>query len=112
MKNLSQDLYTSKALQEHVWEVTLAGNEHPVFKAHFEGNPLLPAFLQIDIFAALIDKKIIKIERCKFKQPIRPSDTIVYEIIKNMDDMYRVKILKENEVASEIKIICDSSKEA
>jgi hypothetical protein len=36
----------------------------------------------------------------------------VYEIIKNMDDMYRVKILKENEVASEIKIICDSSKEA
>jgi len=112
MRLLSKDLYTSRQLEESRWEVTLTSEEHPVFKAHFEGNPLLPAFLQIDIFAELIQRSIVKIERCKFKQPIRPTDTIVYEIIKNMDNMYRVKILKKNEVASEIKIVCDLPKEA
>jgi 3-hydroxyacyl-[acyl-carrier-protein] dehydratase len=107
MRLLSKDLYTFKALEENIWKVVLAGAEHPVFRAHFEGNPLLPAFLQIDIFAELIGKKIVKIERCKFKQPIRPNDTIVYEIIKSIENIYRVKILKENEVVSEIKIVCE-----
>ena len=111
MRLLSKDLYTSKPLQENTWEVMLAGAKHPVFKAHFEGNPLLPAFLQIDIFAELIGKKIVKIERCKFKQPILPNDTIVYEVIKQEDTMYRVKILKKNEVTSEIKIVCASAEE-
>jgi len=112
MRLLSQDLYVSKQLEESRWEVTLTNEEHPVFKAHFEGNPLLPAFLQIDIFAELIQRKIVKIERCKFKEPIKPTDIIVYEIIKNIDNMYRVKILKKNEMASEIKIVCNSLKEA
>jgi 3-hydroxyacyl-[acyl-carrier-protein] dehydratase len=111
MRLLSKDLYIAKAIEENVWEVVLADAGHPVFKAHFEGNPLLPAFLQIDIFAELIDKKIVKIERCKFKQPILPNDTIVYEVIKQLDTMYRVKILKNDEVTSEIKIVCVSSEE-
>ena len=111
MQDLSKDLYTVKQLEANLWEVTLSGAEHPVFKAHFEGNPLLPAFLQIDIFAELIGRKIVKIERCKFKQPILPNDTIVYEVIKQIDNMYRIKIFKKNEVTSEIKIICTPYKE-
>jgi 3-hydroxyacyl-[acyl-carrier-protein] dehydratase len=111
MKSLSKNLYVSKCISEHKWEVTLASEEHAVFKAHFEGNPLLPAFLQIDIFAELIDKKIVKIERCKFKQPILPNDIVVYEVIKQVDDMYRIKIFKKNEITSEIKIVCTPYKE-
>jgi len=111
MQDLSRDLYAVKKLQENIWEVILSGAEHPVFKAHFEGTPLLPAFLQIDIFAELIGKKIVKIERCKFKQPILPNDTIVYEVIKQIDNMYRIKIFKKNEVTSEIKIVCTSIEE-
>jgi len=110
--HLSKNLYSFKKLQENRWEVILSGAEHPVFKAHFENNPLLPAFLQIDIFAELIDEKIVKIERCKFKQPILPNDIIIYEVIKKIDDMYRVKILKNNEVTSEIKVVCASSGES
>ncbi len=107
MRTLSQNIYRSKRLSDNRWEVVLSDVSHPVFQAHFEGNPLLPAFLQIDIFAMLIGKKIIKIERCKFKQPILPNDTIIYEIVKKIDMMYRVKILKNDEVTSEIKIVCE-----
>ena len=106
MKFLNKNLYHVKVLNEKSWEVVLSGADHPVFQAHFEGNPLLPAFIQIDIFAALIEKKITKIERCKFKQPILPNDIIVYEIIANVDNAYKVKIVKKNEVVSEIKIVC------
>ena len=106
MHLLNKDLYRAKPLDAQRWEVTLSDEIHPVFKAHFEGNPLLPAFLQIDIFGELLNKPIIKIERCKFKQPIRPNDTIIYDTIKHVDNMYRVNILKENTVVSEIKILC------
>lgn len=106
MKLLNKNLYSAKKLDENRWEVILSDEDHPIFKAHFEGNPLLPAFIQIDIFTALIEKKITKIERCKFKQPILPNDLIVYEIITKVDHIYKVKIVKNNEVASEIKIVC------
>jgi len=108
MTLLSKALYGAKALGEGKWEVKLSDVSHPVFQAHFEGNPLLPAFLQIDIFAELVDKKIVEIQRCKFKQPIVPNDVIVYEIIKQVDTQYRVKILKNSEITSEIKIICEA----
>ena len=107
MRQLSKDLYQVTTLGDEQWEVTMAEETHPVFKAHFEGNPLLPAFLQIDIFAEIINKKVIKIERCKFKIPILPKETIIYEIIKKVDKSYRVNIKKENSICSELKIDLD-----
>lgn len=65
MTLLSKDLYSAKVLDEQRWEVALSGANHPVFKAHFKGNPLLPAFLQIDIFAELLEKKIVEIQIVK-----------------------------------------------
>ena len=104
MRQLSKELYKVKALENEQWEVTMAKETHPVFKAHFEGNPLLPAFLQIDIFAEIIDRQVIKIERCKFKAPILPKETVLYEVLKKVDKSYRVNIKKENIICSELKI--------
>lgn len=104
MRQLSKELYEVKALNEEQWEVTLAKETHPVFKAHFEGNPLLPAFLQIDIFAEIINRQVTKIERCKFKAPILPNETVLYEVVKKVDKRYQVNIKKENVICSELKI--------
>ena len=105
MKQLTQNLYNLKSLDENRWEVKLTDENHPVFKAHFEGNPLLPAFLQIDIFSEILSKRLLKIERAKFKLPILPNDVVIYEIVKRVDSSYRVKITKDEKTTSEIKLV-------
>lgn len=53
--------------------------EHPIFNAHFPGQPLLPAAL---ILAWLSDWlahthwQVIGVKSCKFMQPIRPGDAL------------------------------------
>ena len=105
MKRLTKDLYHSKQLDSISWEVTLTDATHPVFKAHFESNPLVPAFLQIDIMGELLAKELIQINRAKFKSPILPNDTIIYKIVKQNDNRYRVKIFKDNIEASDFRVI-------
>jgi len=105
MKHLSKNLYSSRIVQENSWEVKLADEEHPVFKAHFELNPLLPAFLQIDIMGEILDKYLMQINRAKFKLPIFPNDIVIYKISKIVENTYTVRILKENEIVSELKLV-------
>jgi len=105
MQRLTKDLYSVKAIDNISWEVILTDASHSVFKAHFESNPLLPAFLQIDIFSEILSKEVVKIERAKFKMPILPNDTIVYKIIKQNDNKYRIKIFKKNIEASDFRVI-------
>jgi len=104
MHLLTKDLYSVKPIETDKWEVTLADENHPVFKAHFENNPLLPAFLQIDIFAEIQNREISKIERCKFKQPIFPNDIVEYKINKQHENSYRIYITKNTTICSELKI--------
>ncbi len=105
MKQLTKDLYTCKPLNDHSWEVKLSDGNHPVFKAHFESNPLLPAFLQIDIMGEILNKNSVKIVKAKYKLPVLPNDIIMYKIIKKVDTTYVVKIFKESKIASELKLV-------
>ena len=104
MHLLSKNLYAYKVLTLDSWEVTLSDETHPVFKAHFEGNPLLPAFLQIDVLGELLNKKLLSIDKSKFKQPLLPNDKIVYKILKVLDNSYKVEILKNGISATEFKV--------
>ena len=104
MRLLNKNLYTHKKLSEASWEVTMADETHPVFKAHFEGNPLLPAFLQIDIMSEILDKKLLSIDRSKFKLPILPNDVLIYKIIKIVDNSYKIEILKDEVSTTEFKV--------
>ena len=104
MRLLTKKLYTHKKLSENSWEVVMADNTHPVFKAHFEGNPLLPAFLQIDIMSEILNKKLIGIEKSKFKMPIFPNDIVVYNIVKKVGNSYKVEILKDGVQTTEFKV--------
>ena len=104
MRLLSKNLYTSTQLSDDSWKVVMADETHPVFKAHFEGNPLLPAFLQIDIFGELLEKKLVSIKKSKFKLPILPKDKIIYNIIKRVDNSYKVEIVKDTLSATEFTV--------
>jgi len=104
MRRLTKDLYSAKRLDDQSWEVLLCDASHPVFKAHFEGNPLVPAFLQIDILSELLDRELIGITKSKFKQPVLPNDRVVYKVVKQIENAYSVKIFKDDKVASEIKV--------
>jgi 3-hydroxymyristoyl/3-hydroxydecanoyl-(acyl carrier protein) dehydratase len=104
MRLLNKNLYTHKKLSEDSWEVVMADEAHPVFKAHFEGNPLLPAFLQIDIMGEILGKKLLSIDRSKFKQPILPNDKILYKILKVVDNSYKIEILKDDISTTEFKV--------
>jgi 3-hydroxyacyl-[acyl-carrier-protein] dehydratase len=104
MRLLNKNLYTHKALTKESWEVIMADETHPVFKAHFEGNPLLPAFLQIDIMSEILNKKLLSIERSKFKLPIVPNDVLIYKIIKIVENSYKIEIFKDEISTTEFKV--------
>jgi len=60
--------------------VELCDASHPVFKAHFENNPILPGFMQIDIVAQCLGKRVTSISQAKFMKPVRPQERICFEI--------------------------------
>jgi len=107
MKQLNKDLYSFKQLEDNSWEVKLTDENHPVFQAHFESNPLLPAFLQIDIMGEILDKSLSEIMMAKFKLAILPSDTVIYKVTKIVNETYSVKIFKNDKIVSEMKLTYD-----
>lgn len=103
---LISELYRINTYEYDVIEITLADKTHPVFKAHFEGNPLLPAFLQIDILARVLSLDIIEIVRSKFMEPIRPLDVIRYAITTDEErSLIKAKLSKDGKAVSEFTFV-------
>ena len=83
--------------------VVLADEAHPVFNAHFEGNPLLPAFLQVDMVAKIFGLQVKGISRSKFMEPLKPSDEVVIGLeIRN--EGIKVKLMKQERICSEMRL--------
>lgn len=85
---------------EQVYVVKFSSKIHPIFKAHFPSNSLLPAFKHIDIAGELLNKTIIEIKKAKFINPILPDDEIIF-FIKDKGNIFTVKTLKNNNKCSE-----------
>lgn len=88
---LSRGLYTVADQSGERVEIVLSDASHPVFKAHFEGMPLLPGFLQIDIVAEILNKEIEAISSAKFVQKVLPEERLVYTIAPTKSGV-RVKL--------------------
>ncbi|MBI3137011.1 MAG: 3-hydroxyacyl-ACP dehydratase FabZ [Sphingobacteriales bacterium] len=65
----------------------------PFFQGHFPGNPIMPGVLQIEALAQCggilainlsgegqYDTYFLKIDNCKFKQMVRPGDTLILKM--------------------------------
>ncbi|HEY0298947.1 MAG TPA: 3-hydroxyacyl-ACP dehydratase FabZ, partial [Arachidicoccus sp.] len=68
----------------------------PFFQGHFPGNPVMPGVLQVEALAqtggilcinlmgeGAYDTYFMKIDNCKFKQMIRPGDTLLLKMELN-----------------------------
>lgn len=103
MNQFTHKLYTLLKRDGDNYRIQLADASHPLFQAHFKNNPILPAFLQLDIVQELLDVEIIEIKKTKFKDIIQPLDEITI-IIKREDSKLKVIFQKENKTASEMSL--------
>ena len=59
-------------------KIKLTSKEHPIFKAHFPTNPILPAFIHLEIISELFNFQITEIKKAKLSEVIGPDAIIRY----------------------------------
>lgn len=89
---LIKDLFALEYKDENKAIVKLSDENHPVFKAHFPENPILPGYMNFDIVEEVFDLKITTIKKAKFLKTVKPNQSLVYEKNDN-----KFKVLCENE---------------
>ena len=93
---LLDGLYEVLEKSEAQARVKLSDASHPIFKAHFPENPILPGFVHLDIIEDVFDFKIAEIKKAKYSSLVLPQEELVYKKEKN-----RIKIFSHNkEVAN------------
>jgi 3-hydroxyacyl-[acyl-carrier-protein] dehydratase len=93
---LIEDLFSVVQVDGERRSVQLSDEDHPIFKAHFPSNPILPGFVHLEIIARVFDLQISSVKKAKFTKMVSPSELLVYE--KN--DMKFKVFSKDIEVAS------------
>ena len=93
---LIENLYVINYKDDDKAVIKLCDEDHPIFKAHFPGKPILPGFVNFDIVSEIFDLQITTIKRAKFLKLIYPNQVLTY--IKK-DKSFKV-YCDENEVAS------------
>ncbi len=76
---LLNNLYTIKFKSNSKVIVELSNEEHPVFKAHFPNNPILPGFVHFDIISDTFNIQLTTIKKAKFIKIALPSQILIYE---------------------------------
>jgi 3-hydroxyacyl-[acyl-carrier-protein] dehydratase len=74
-----ENLYTVVYKDDSKVTIQLGDENHPVFKAHFPTNPLLPGFMNFEIISKLFDIKITSIKKAKFLRTVAPNQIITYQ---------------------------------
>lgn len=91
-----ENLFTLLKKTDEEVIIQLSDENHPIFKAHFPGFPLLPGFLIIEIIANILNVSIKKVHSGKFISHALPNDIIVYNIKKDQLKT-KIKIVKNDE---------------
>ncbi len=91
-----KNLYTILSKDENKVVVKLSDATHPIFKAHFPTNAILPGFVNFEIISEAFDMEITSIKKAKFLKPALPEQELTYE--KNAN---KFKVFCQNqEIAS------------
>jgi len=73
-----EGLYKIVSQEKDRIRICLSDHTHPIFQAHFPGNPLLPGFIHFEIIADIFDLEITEIKKAKFISPVLPLQEVVY----------------------------------
>jgi 3-hydroxyacyl-[acyl-carrier-protein] dehydratase len=76
---LLDNLYKLQSKEENIAIVILSDENHPVFQAHFPGQPILPGFVHFDIIEDVFDIEITTIKRAKYLKVAHPKQSLIYE---------------------------------
>ncbi len=71
-------LYSVVEVSETEAIVLLADSNHPVFKAHFPSNPILPGFVHLEIISEVFKINITGVKKAKYTNLVLPSQTLHY----------------------------------
>jgi 3-hydroxyacyl-[acyl-carrier-protein] dehydratase len=80
-------LYTIVSKNENEIVIKLTDDTHPIFKAHFPGNPILPGFVHFEIISDIFNIKVESIKKAKYSAIIKPQEELKY--IRN-NNKYKV----------------------
>jgi len=93
---LLDGLYAVLKKEENEASIKLSDATHPVFKAHFPQNPILPGFVHIDIIEDVFDVNVQGIKKAKYRALVSPKEILIYK-----KENTKVKaFVDEEEVAS------------
>ncbi len=75
----TDNLYTIEHKDENSITIKFNNKNHPIFKAHFPTEPVLPGYLNFDIVGDIFNIEIKAIKKAKFLKKILPNQTITYQ---------------------------------
>lgn len=79
----------------------LCDASHPIFKAHFPKNPILPGFVLLEVSAALFGLQGREIQRAKFLQTVLPQSILTLNM-EEKEKNYKVVVMKDELKVAEI----------
>lgn len=98
---MTEGLYTVLEQRPDELHLRLSSENHPLFQAHFPGNPIVPGFALIDIVANVLEDTPVSIKLSKFIAHLLPNDTIVCKV-KRDGKKKHISIFRDTKKVSEI----------
>jgi 3-hydroxymyristoyl/3-hydroxydecanoyl-(acyl carrier protein) dehydratase len=84
-----ENLFTFKKIGAKIYEITLTDENHPIFKAHFPNNPILPGFIYVNMCEYLLNHHIVYIKKAKFINFSKPNDILLLKYEKS-NEVYNI----------------------
>ncbi|MEA1917702.1 MAG: hypothetical protein U9N42_09315 [Campylobacterota bacterium] len=94
-----EGIYRLISKDENSAVVELSDKKHPIFKAHFPTQPILPGFIHFEIVSELFEIEITSIKKAKFMKSVLPNETLKYE--KNGN---KFKVLRDSELVASFSL--------
>lgn len=78
-----------------------ANENHPIFKAHFPMNAIVPGFILLEISAEILDIEIVKIIKAKFLKNIAPLSVLWFEI-QTTGNTLKIRVSQNEQKVAEL----------
>lgn len=95
--NITSKLYNVISKDDDTIILQLADKSHPIFKAHFPSNPILPGFCHIEMLSEVLSDEVTEVVLLKLRKKTLPNEKVFYNII-NKDSRRKIKILDEENI--------------
>lgn len=96
-----KEMFTLLQKGEKYCKIGLDDERHPIFKAHFPNNPILPGFVLLEIASTLFNQKGKEIKKAKFLHHILPSSILEFTV-EDMQKSSKIVVLQKETKVAEI----------